>query len=564
MSSDEYSDDDVDNVFDEDDDIMLDGDSDGDDGMDMDDDFKVVSKPSRKAYEIEYDSFSQSAVEKLMAADVEYITGILGVDASTAALLLRHMSWNKERLVEKYMDNANKMLVSAGVNLPDPETVRTSKRPLARRTTRRSPSPPKSSASFTCSICFDESPDLKPLSLECGHKACSGCWEAYIESKITTEAEHVCRCMAEGCGLVAPDAFIRTAVSDDIYERFEELLVRHYVGCTSTLKFCPYPSCTNTVSCPSAASKSSLTTVVPIVSCGARGLPTDQSLSQSQELSKGISAKEHKFCFGCTIDSDHRPVVCGVALLWLKKCRDDSETANWIKSNTKECPKCVSTIEKNGGCNHMTCKKCKNEFCWVCMGPWSEHGTAYYSCNRYDEKGGVDARDAQSRSRASLERYLHYYNRWANHEQSAKLALDLFSKTEKKMDEMQVTSSLTWIEVQFMKTALEVLDKCRITLKWTYAMAYYLAKGNEKELFEDNQRDLERAVEELSELIESPLDPETIPALRQKVTDKMVYVQKRNEIVLDDTARGFLDGRWAWNVSVDGFEKPAVEAADGI
>ena len=56
------------------------------------------------------------------------------------------------------------------------------------------------------------------------------------------------------------------------------------------------------------------------------------------------------------------------------------------------------------------------------------------------------------------------------------------------MEEMQITSALTWIEVQFMKKAVEELDKCRQTLKWTYAMAYYLAKGNEKELFEDNQR----------------------------------------------------------------------------
>ena len=35
-------------------------------------------------------------------------------------------------------------------------------------------------------------------------------------------------------------------------------------------------------------------------------------------------------------------------------------------------------------------------------------------------------------------------------------------------------------------------------------------------------RDLERAVEELSELIEAPIDPETIMTLRQKVTDKTV------------------------------------------
>jgi ariadne-1 len=47
---------------------------------------------------------------------------------------------------------------------------------------------------------------------------------------------------------------------------------------------------------------------------------------------------------------------------------------------------------------------------------------------------------------------------------------------------------LTAAQVQFMKKAVEEVDKCRMTLKWTYAMAYYLAPGNQKELFEDNQR----------------------------------------------------------------------------
>lgn len=112
------------------------------------------------------------------------------------------------------------------------------------------------------------------------------------------------------------------------------------------------------------------------------------------------------------------------------------------------------------------------------------------------------------------------------------------------MEEMQITSSLTWIEVQFMKKAVEEVDKCRMTLKWTYAMAYYLAKGNEKDLFEDNQRyvflciyftlffwrvlfmglcrDLEKAVEDLSELLESHIEAENIPTLRQQVTNKTV------------------------------------------
>ncbi|GJJ06419.1 hypothetical protein Clacol_000610 [Clathrus columnatus] len=122
------------------------------------------------------------------------------------------------------------------------------------------------------------------------------------------------------------------------------------------------------------------------------------------------------------------------------------------------------------------------------------------------------------------------------------------------MEEMQITSDLTWIEVQFARKAVDEVERCRMTLKWTYAMAYYLEKGNQKELFEDNQRDLEKAVEDLSELLEEPINPEKIAEFRQKMTDKTVYVQKRNEIVLEDTAQGFLERRWKWNVPIEGFE----------
>lgn len=56
------------------------------------------------------------------------------------------------------------------------------------------------------------------------------------------------------------------------------------------------------------------------------------------------------FCFGCGYAADHRPVLCKIVKLWEKKCADDSETANWLNAHTKECTKCQSTIEKNGGC----------------------------------------------------------------------------------------------------------------------------------------------------------------------------------------------------------------------
>ncbi len=148
--------------------------------------------------------------------------------------------------------------------------------------------------------------------------------------------------------------------------------------------------------------------------------------------------------------------------------------------------------EVETGCRFPLTTSPTDEFCWVCLADWSTHGTAWYNCNRFDEKAGVQARDAQATSRQSLERYLHvrwaclgvlahanlrsagiqYFNRWANHEQSATLDKQLYAQTEVKMEQMQKSSNLTWIEVQFAKRAADVLLDARMVLKWTYAMAY--------------------------------------------------------------------------------------------
>lgn len=75
-----------------------------------------------------------------------------------------------------------------------------------------------------------------------------------------------------------------------------------------------------------------------------------------------------------------------------------------------------------------------------------------------------------------------------------------------------------------------------------------LKSGSETDIFQDNQADLERAVEQLSELLEKPIDKDTVPALRQEVLDRSVYVKGRLETVLDDTLMGYFNGRWKWTV----------------
>jgi ATP-dependent RNA helicase DHX8/PRP22 len=48
-----------------------------------------------------------------------------------------------------------------------------------------------------------------------------------------------------------------------------------------------------------------------------------------------------------------------------------------LEAGIKKCPKCQKDIEKNMGCNHMSCIMCKHEFCWICMANWQ---SSHYQC----------------------------------------------------------------------------------------------------------------------------------------------------------------------------------------
>ena len=88
--------------------------------------------------------------------------------------------------------------------------------------------------------------------------------------------------------------------------------------------------------------------------------------------------------------------------------------------------------------------------------------------------------------------------RYMNHLQSLKFESKLYAMVKDKMEAMQ-QHNMSWIEVQFLKKSLDILCECRRTLMYTYVFAYYLRKNNQSAIFEDNQKDLESATEQLSE-----------------------------------------------------------------
>jgi ariadne-1 len=137
-------------------------------------------------------------------------------------------------------------------------------------------------------------------------------------------------------------------------------------------------------------------------------------------------------------------------------------------------------------------KGCRFEFCWTCLGPWTEHGQStggYYKCNKFksvsnEEMAGMGE---SAKAKAELDKYIFYYQRYMNHEAAGRFAAKHRETTQKRMEELQAAAATSWADVAFLEQATEALLECRRVLKYTYVMGFYMKEGAEKRLFEHLQ-----------------------------------------------------------------------------
>ncbi len=136
----------------------------------------------------------------------------------------------------------------------------------------------------------------------------------------------------------------------DSRRRYEALLAESYVGAHPSYRFCPSPSCDAILHCPSVPRGSSLlfSKIPTVVCCNTASRAGSEPTSFEDGRKMG-----HTSCFGCGVEGGHEPVICKIAELWLGAAREDAGTTQWIKANTRTCPKCSNNIEKAGGCKYV-------------------------------------------------------------------------------------------------------------------------------------------------------------------------------------------------------------------
>ncbi|CAP27227.2 Protein CBG07145 [Caenorhabditis briggsae] len=468
-------------------------DSDGSDEMMYDDNREMEEEDDSDTESEEKDEKSDefqilnpAALDSTMTTSISGVVETLEIPSGTARILLQKFKWNNDILMDKFYESTDVESLLKVHKIESSESQ-------------------GASETGDCDICCDTG---TLTGMSCGHVACYECWKMFIMEQVK-EGHSEIQCMASKCELLMPDEKVLGYLEDS--EPLKSMILNNYVQTNVFLKWCPGPNCENAVK--SDYCNPHLVTCT----CGTR------------------------FCFSCC-DDFHNPINCRQMKLWLKKCSESGENAKWIIQNTKDCPKCLTSIEKNGGCNYMRCTKpaCGYQFCWICMDSWEVHKHAWYKCSSFDKSKDTNRKEYRS----NHDRYLFFYNRFRIHVESVKLEKKLVAKVEKLMDKMQ-QRSIPWAEVRFLPAAVDTLSNCRRTLTYTYVFAFYLNSNNHSIMFENNQKDLEMATEQLSGFLERDMEKvDDLKALNRDVQDKCRYVEHRRKVLLDHCSEGVEQGIW--------------------
>lgn len=321
--------------------------------------------------------------------------------------LLEHFQWNVKTALQKFFAEPFEVLKEAGVHLEGFDDV--------------------PSQSKTCQICCEENIVVEKWKwLEgCPHGFCLDCLTAYLDDCITSK-KHFIECPHHGCQNLLSPALVRSLGPCDALETLAD---ERFVMNAPEYSFCPEPGC----GCPVRINFSSMPgprlaledaeSILKLVGAVCSSNPnapmgsplTYQGVPDPNYYSLENSPHQaHRFCFVCGDRQIHWPIDCKKLNEWRDIIKEYVEEAGggdgekdhdavaqslWMKTNTRPCPKvsvkglrrrscltifyhgaifqCNAPIQKNEGCNHMTCSNphCKHEFCWICRNDWKKHNS---------------------------------------------------------------------------------------------------------------------------------------------------------------------------------------------
>ena len=209
-----------------------------------------------------------------------------------------------------------------------------------------------SAGTGTCAICYESDAVGRLVGLEgCEHACyCRECLTRYYELKVADGLveDSDLACPYPGCACRARQSELKELLPSYVMRRFVRF--RHLLRCRqdASIFWCPEPQCGHHV-------------------------PRKDQESTALEC----PACRTSFCLRCRSYPFHTNSTCDEAAI-------AEQLLDFIDQKgpkIKKCAFCGEAVEKNDGCNHMTCICCKYQFCWLCSEPYkSDHYSNKRSC----------------------------------------------------------------------------------------------------------------------------------------------------------------------------------------
>lgn len=194
-----------------------------------------------------------------------------------------------------------------------------------------------------CKVCMRGIPFGQMFHLSCGHMYCKNCVRGFLEVNINSGAVMELKCPEEDCEARFTKVDVERLCKKSTYDKYIRFRENIEVSQNKKLRWCPAPNCGRFVE------KKTRNPHV-VCECG------------------------FHMCFGC-----------GEAWHSGESCAKNYERlySKWAShKKIQRCPHCKIRIEKNEGCNHMTCSFCHYQWCWICGGRYSSShfDSVFFGC----------------------------------------------------------------------------------------------------------------------------------------------------------------------------------------
>lgn len=208
-----------------------------------------------------------------------------------------------------------------------------------------------------CAICSDTKPLSEfpgKITAECKHErdVCRSCMARTVNLEVNGKGNStLIPCPHKQCSAKLSFEDVRREADKAVFERFDNLLLRQLLQKESTFRWCAHPGCgSGQLVDDLRPGDSGWNRFLRCHACQQRTCAHHRCLWHTERTCKQYEADARS--------SEE------VALLQF-----------FEREGVKRCPNCGHGIEKEGGCDHMTCRReaggCGSEFCMRCLADYN-------------------------------------------------------------------------------------------------------------------------------------------------------------------------------------------------